>query len=235
MMEGWVSIHRKIQECWIWMDEPFSRGQAWVDLLLLANHQDKKTYVDGKLVTIKTGQRLTSIRQLAERWQWSRDKVSRFLSILEGDNMITVQKSHRFTLIEVTNYEEYQGFTKPKKATKKPLKSHSSDSIEPLIDTNNNDNNDNNDNKRKRFVPPTVEEVSDYIRQQGYNVDPDNFVDFYESKGWKVGKETMKDWKASVRTWHRRNKQSTTPSKVHNFSERSDTDWDALELKLLNK
>lgn len=55
-----------------------------------------------------------------------------------------------------------------------------------------------------RFVPPSVEEVAAYCRERGNNVDAQQFVDFYSSKGWKVGKEPMKDWKACVRTWEKR-------------------------------
>ena len=53
--------------------------------------------------------------------------------------------------------------------------------------------------KRKRFTPPTVSEVSDYCKERGSNIDPEQFVDFYASKGWMVGKTPMKDWKAACR------------------------------------
>ncbi|MCM1008861.1 MAG: replisome organizer [Ruminococcus flavefaciens] len=57
----------------------------------------------------------------------------------------------------------------------------------------------------KRFTPPTVEEVQAYCQERGNNIDPEHFVDFYASKGWKVGSNPMKDWKACVRTWEKRN------------------------------
>ncbi len=57
---------------------------------------------------------------------------------------------------------------------------------------------------RTRFVSPSVEEVFDYCQERRNGVDAQRFVDFYASKGWKIGKETMKDWKAAVRTWERR-------------------------------
>lgn len=57
--------------------------------------------------------------------------------------------------------------------------------------------------KTKRFVPPTVEEVSDYCSERNNNIDAQKFVDYYSSNGWKVGKNPMKDWKACVRTWER--------------------------------
>lgn len=54
-----------------------------------------------------------------------------------------------------------------------------------------------------RFIPPTVEEVTAYVRERGSGVDPQRFVDFYASKGWVVGKSPMKDWRAAVRNWER--------------------------------
>ncbi len=74
------------------------------------------------------------------------------------------------------------------------------------------------------FVPPTVEEVEEYIREKGLVVNADYFVDYYESKGWVVGRDKMKDWKATIRNWHRREqdkfKQQTThvqPTKINPF------------------
>ena len=57
---------------------------------------------------------------------------------------------------------------------------------------------------RHQFLPPTVEEVSAYCTEKGYDIDPDRFVDYYTSNGWKVGKNPMKDWKAAVRSWSRK-------------------------------
>lgn len=57
--------------------------------------------------------------------------------------------------------------------------------------------------KRKRFVPPTHEEVKAYCLERKNNVDPEKFINYYTSNGWQVGKNKMKDWKAAVRTWER--------------------------------
>ena len=58
--------------------------------------------------------------------------------------------------------------------------------------------------KSSRFTPPTVEQVRLYCEERGNAVDPQEFVDFYTAKGWKIGKDAMKDWQAAVRTWERR-------------------------------
>lgn len=59
----------------------------------------------------------------------------------------------------------------------------------------------------QRFSRPSLDEVRDYIASQSYSVDAEAFIDFYEAKGWRVGNNPMKDWKAAVRTWERRNKE----------------------------
>lgn len=61
--------------------------------------------------------------------------------------------------------------------------------------------------KTKRFIPPSVEEVEQYCLERSNNIDAQSFIDFYESKGWMIGKNKMKDWKAAVRTWERCRKQ----------------------------
>lgn len=58
--------------------------------------------------------------------------------------------------------------------------------------------------EKERFTPPSLNEISIYISENKFNVDGQNFIDFYTSKGWQIGKTQMKDWKATVRTWHYR-------------------------------
>lgn len=55
-----------------------------------------------------------------------------------------------------------------------------------------------------KFIPPSVNDVREYCKERNNNVDPERFVDFYSCKGWMVGKNKMKDWKAAVRTWEKR-------------------------------
>ena len=74
------------------------------------------------------------------------------------------------------------------------------------------------DNKTKtksdrRFTPPTREEVAAYIAEKGYRVDPDRWMAYYESNGWKVGRNPMKDWKAAVVTWARNGIDAKQPAK----------------------
>ena len=69
---------------------------------------------------------------------------------------------------------------------------------------------------RHRFSPPSVDDVRAYCTENGFRVDPDRFVDFYTSNGWRVGKNPMKDWKAAVRSWERKQNGKTESKPLWN-------------------
>ena len=78
----------------------------------------------------------------------------------------------------------------------------------PLLDCNtdvtkSNESKSKSKSKKKNNIPPSLEEVTAYCNERHNKIDPQTFIDFYESKGWMVGKNKMKDWKACVRTWER--------------------------------
>ena len=109
MASGWIKLHRKIMDCLLWDDEPANKRSAWTDLLLLANHEDKSVVFNGQRITIKAGQKITSIRKLAQMWNWSKDRTEKFLSLLESEGMIVKESNHNRTLITIVNYGFYQG------------------------------------------------------------------------------------------------------------------------------
>lgn len=106
--KGWVRLNRSIMDNWLWKEKPFSKACAWIDLLLSANHEDKKVLFDGNLVTVKRGQQLTSIRKLSERWGWNRRTTRKFLLMLENDGMVHVECTTRCTTVTLINYGKYQ-------------------------------------------------------------------------------------------------------------------------------
>ena len=106
--KGWIKLHRQLQDCPLWYCERFSKGQAWVDLLLMTNHADKKIIFNGQTMVVKRGQYLTSMLKLAEKWQWDRKTVKSFLSLLVKDNMISIETDNHRTLITIENYSVFQ-------------------------------------------------------------------------------------------------------------------------------
>jgi len=128
MHRGWIKLHRRIQSHWLYEEERvFSRYEAWINLLMMANHTENKLLIDSKLVTVKPGQVITSIRKLCERFSWSNTKVQRFLKLLEQDEMITFKSDTKKTVICIVAYESYHNKDRegaPHKHTKNIVEAH---------------------------------------------------------------------------------------------------------------
>ena len=109
MKKGWVRLHRDIDDNFLWLLEPFSKGQAWVDLFLNANHSDNTISIRGNIIKVKRGQIAWSEITMSKRWQWSRKKVRNFLKLLRSEQQIVQQTVFRITTITtILNYESYQ-------------------------------------------------------------------------------------------------------------------------------
>ena len=107
-MQGWVKIHRDLLDNELWSDKPFTKGQAWVDLLLLANHKDKNVLIGSHTEMVERGSFITSELKLMERWGWGRKKVKLFLNFLESQKMIERNANNKRTAITIVNYGFYQ-------------------------------------------------------------------------------------------------------------------------------
>lgn len=107
-MNGWIKLHRQIQENSMWLSGKFDDARAWIDLLLLANRKEGMVNVRGIRIKIPRGYVGWSEVSLAKRWKWSRNKVRRFIMYLEMEQQVIQHKSLTLSLIEVKNYERYQ-------------------------------------------------------------------------------------------------------------------------------
>ncbi|EAK8894927.1 DnaD domain protein [Listeria monocytogenes] len=117
MSSGWIKIYRSLQEHWIWENEKYLKW--WLDLLLLANHQDRDILINGELITIKRGQKHTSELWLSNRWNADRKQVRKFLELLKKNDMITITKSRqKGTTYEISNYNDFQGISEEIRTTK---------------------------------------------------------------------------------------------------------------------
>lgn len=111
MNRGYVKIYRCIEDDPIWQDdEPYSKRAAWIDLILQVNHKDSSFILGMQKIIVKRGQKWTSIGKLCERWHWGREKVSRYLNLLESEGMIWQERTNRGLLITLVNYAKFQDF-----------------------------------------------------------------------------------------------------------------------------
>lgn len=121
--KGWIKVHRDLLEDQIWTSsEPFSKRDAWIDLLLTAAYKKEKDEEDGKSIDILPGQIFTSFLALSRRWRWSRDKVRRFFRQTRHIRIDRVNRQTGKCLITIENWEVYQNTKKTNRHTKPTAK-----------------------------------------------------------------------------------------------------------------
>ena len=148
MNEGWVKIHRSLLDNDLWLSESFTRGQAWIDIICLANHAASYFYVRGVKIDLQRGQLGWSEPRLADRWKWSRTKLRKFLNDLQKEQQIIQQKNNVTQVITIINYEKYQ----EKEQQTGQQKDSRKTAEEQQKDVNKNEKNENNDNKEIKIV-----------------------------------------------------------------------------------
>ena len=168
MQEGWIKLNRQITEHWLWQKQPFSWGQAWIDLLLLANHKDDKVFYKGKIIVCKKGTVNRSISFLAERWKWDRRTVRSFLNVCERDGMcITECTTHR-TTITIVNWDKFQVEGTTECTTDCTTKSQQDAQPSPTYKNDKNDKNEKNNTKEinKEKYEAEITEILLYFNQK---------------------------------------------------------------------
>ena len=154
-----------------------------------------------------------------------------------------IKKDKRTQAGKPTLHENHQGG--------KPTKMENGQGIISNNDIiyNNTDNNSNinipvnnkkekslsNDKPKKEgFQKPTVQEVQAYINEKGYDFDAEYFIDYYDTRGWMIGKNHIKDWKACCRTWNHNRKSQEKEKEEKENPDTSTSDWDA-QMRWLEK
>ncbi|ENL70050.1 DnaD domain-containing protein [Staphylococcus aureus M0994] len=204
-MTGWISIDRSIQNHWLFKEKrTFSKFEAWIYLLMEANHSKAKVPIGNQIVTVERGQRLTSILTLSVLFNWSRFKVKTFLDLLESDGMLEVKTTSKYTLITIVNYDFYQseqGRNQHQNDIKPTSKQHQSNinptSKQHQTNTNNNDNKDNNEKNVNNEKKKTT--AFDFFQDNGfgfitsYNLDDLNYyLDSFENDSDEIVTASLK-------------------------------------------
>lgn len=215
------------------MEERFKLGDIdneqfyMVPKILFTNPFYKGLGANAKLIYAMLKDRM----HLSRTNGWADDNGDIYLMFKQTEIQKLMDISHMTCVKAMKQLETYelidiirQGQQKPNKIYIRKSKNYTSRSLKNILpevqklDRNNTEkNNTELNNKRewadkpaplptktKQFIKPTLDEVRAYCLERQNNIDPESFVDFYESKGWKVGNQPMRDWKAAVRTWERR-------------------------------
>ncbi len=145
-----------------------------------------------------------STEYLAKRLGSSKSRIIKVLNEMVSKGLIIKKTSGRFNFY-VTNFNYVCNTDEPQVSVQHPERCQIDIESSVIPTPNNIKNNIKNNISVTRFVKPKVEEIEVYCKERNNSVDAQQFFDYYESKGWKVGKSPMKDWKSAVRTWERNN------------------------------
>ena len=141
MLHGWIMLHRKMLDNWV-SQEPELLA-VWVRLLLEANHCDIKKMFNGCHIEIKRGQLIFGLNAFSLKSGVSESKLRRYISLLEKDGMISRQKTNKYSLISIVNFESYQG-DDSQNAGKTQANNNQNAGKQQHRNNDNNDNNVNN-------------------------------------------------------------------------------------------
>ena len=193
---GWLKLYRVLIQKPIWKQSTPEQKAILITILCMVNHEEQEWEWQGRKYICKPGQVITSLEKIRQACGKgiSIQNVRTALARFEKLGFLTNESTKESRLITVLNWELYQ-------STENNQQSDQQTGNKDLT-TNKNDKNDKN-NIYAHFTPPTLEEVISYCKERNNSVDPQKWYDFYSAKGWMIGKNKMKDWKAAVRTWER--------------------------------
>lgn len=194
---GFIKLDRKLFQSELWLREQFTYGQAWVDLIAMANWTDKDKFYRNQHQKVKRGQIVTSQQSLADRWKWSRRQVRTYLRNLNESNMVTIKSTRNYTTITIVNYAIYQDA----RPTDGPTNGQRKTNRRPTDDQQTTTQEESKEGKKEKIYIPTRADVASYVSEKALPGDPDDVFDYYEAIGWEINGKPIKDWRAVVRRW----------------------------------
>ena len=148
-MQGWICLHRKIQENFLWREHrKFSRAEAWVDILMEVRHSrtPDKVMIKNTMITVRRGQSIKSLETWADRWNWTKSATRRYFILLIREKMITIENMRKTTRLTVCNYGLYQKRRNAGETQVKRKRNASESHLAP----DNKENNGNNEKMKQK-------------------------------------------------------------------------------------
>lgn len=199
MQGGFIAINRNKLLNWEWKAEP-NVFCLFIHLLANANYEQKSW----KGIDIQRGQFVTSISNLSVATGLTIKQIRTAMSKLESTQNVANKGTNKYTIVTICDYESWvcddcqqgqaEGQTKGKQKANEGQQHNNYNKNNITIKENI---------KRKVFQKPDLNDCAEYATLQGWQWDVSTFYDYYESKGWLVGKSPMKDWRAAMRNWNK--------------------------------
>jgi hypothetical protein len=188
MNHGYIKLHRRLRDNPLWKDKPFTRGQAWIDLLLRANHKDNEVLFRNDIVKIERGELFVTERELAGAWGWGRTRVKTFLKLLENRTMIERKINPKANHITILNYSKYQG----SRTKNEPQPNQKRTTAEPQPCLNNNVKNVKNNKNNTIYcsIPLIKRDGAFFVTEEMLN----EYQDIFPGMEIKLAINYIKKW-----------------------------------------
>ena len=246
MAKRFIKLYEQITD-WEWFRHPNTLA-LFIYLLIKANYKDLSFH--GKV--IRRGQLVSSLPKIATGVGLSIQQTRTALMHLISTGEVTDEANTQYRIITIVKYDDYQTSTgkstDDQQTINRRFNRQSTDAATPSIEYIEQKEDIEKiepltrGRTASRFTPPTKEEIFDFCLDNRLSIDVDRFFDYYTSNGWKVGKNPMKDWQATVRNWARDKKQDpaksgyakTVAAQQYTQRDYGDEDADAMKRMLEN-
>ena len=232
-MRDYIKLSRSMLE-WEWYSD-INTCRLFIHMLLKANWKDGNF----KGTPVPRGSFVSSIRKLSDQTGLTEREIRTAISHLKTTGEVTSKTTSKYSIFTVVNYDLYQS-NDTQSDIQVTIERQSNDIQTTTIEEGKKERRKQHNNNTVRFIPPYVDMVREYCIERNNSVDAQAFVDFYSSKGWMIGKNKMKDWKAAVRTWEKGRSQTRKEETAKrgstgfsNYNDRNYRDMSDLERRLI--
>jgi hypothetical protein len=208
MDESWIKVHRKLQNHWLFENPNYTN--IWLVMLFNAQWETRKRVRDGIIVEVQRGELVMSYKTIALRSYTTEKMVRNFIMHAKKDGMIEAKQGTKTAHLTIINYNKLQGHENETGRDSGAIRARSGRDKGAIIRSKEGKKErieeqiDSVSMRSRAFTRPSFQEILDYFIELGSTADEAHkFYDHYTANGWKVGKNAMKDWKATARNWNR--------------------------------
>ena len=208
MDESWIKVHRKLQNHWLFENPNYTN--IWLVMLFNAQWETRKRVRDGIIVEVQRGELVMSYKTIALRSYTTEKMVRNFIMHAKKDGMIESKQGTKTAHLTIINYNKLQGHENETGRDLGTIRAQSGRDKGAIIRSKEvkkeriEEQIDSVSMRSRAFTRPSLQEILGYFQELGSTADEAHkFHDHYTANGWKVGKNAMKDWKATARNWNR--------------------------------
>ena len=184
----------------------------WSWCLLKATWKNRSVVMNMQTINLLPGQLVFGRKAASKELNMSEQTIRTCLEKLKKLKNITIQSTSHYSIISVVNWDNYQGcqptdnhLINQPPTSRQPAANHKQE-VKEIKEGKEKDllsDSSESGQTKKQFKKPSIEEITIYCQERKNRVDPDKFFNFYESKGWMIGKNKMKNWRSAIITWEK--------------------------------